>query len=118
MIDTQAPTVTNVTRRAGIAGQFSVSADVSYVGEPAQRIEFVGSVYGGPVVMVLSSGAQTFVTEPDRFGEFGVEWVRRFFGRNSDTGSAALGALIFLPFLAGLAWLLGALIGMAQGATS
>lgn len=73
------PTVTNVRRHAGIAGQFSVTATVQYEGEPAERVEFIGSVYGGPVVMVLPSGIQTFVSEPQRFGEFGADWVGRFY---------------------------------------
>lgn len=72
------PEVTNVKRHAGIAGQFSVTASVQYPCEPPETIEFVGSVYGGPVVMV-SHGHQTFVTDPGRFGEFGTEWVREFF---------------------------------------
>jgi hypothetical protein len=72
-------TLANVTRHAGIAGQYSVTADVTYPGEPSERIEFVGSTYGGPVVMILPSGAQTFVTDPGRHGAFGVAWVRSFF---------------------------------------
>jgi hypothetical protein len=79
-------TVWNLTKHAGIAGQFSVSAIVQYPDEPAERIEFVGSVYGGPVVMVLPSGNQTFVSDPARFGEFSesaTTWVRRFFGVES-----------------------------------
>jgi hypothetical protein len=63
---------------AGIAGQFSVKARVGYEGEAPRDVEFVGSAYGGPVVMVTEFG-QTFVTEPGRFGDFGTEWVRRFF---------------------------------------
>ena len=74
-----APTLANIRRHAGIAGQYSITADVTYPGEAPEPIRFVGSVYGGPVVMVTPSGAQTFVTDPERFGPFGVEWVRRFF---------------------------------------
>lgn len=79
MVDTDSPTVTNVRRHAGIAGQFSVSADVTYAGEGTERVAFVGSVYGGPVVMQTPGGAEVFVTDPGRFGDFGTEWVRRFF---------------------------------------
>lgn len=60
-----------VTR--GIAGQ--VSADVD------GQTTFVGSVYGGPVVMVWPN-LQTFVADPGRFGDFGANpeaWVRRFY---------------------------------------
>jgi len=70
-------TVTNVKRHRGIAGQFSITADAQYEGEEPRRIEFVGSTYGGPVVMILGD-VQTFVTDPGRFGEFGPDWVRRF----------------------------------------
>ena len=74
------PTLANVKHRNGIAGQYSITADVTYPGEPTERIEFVGSHYGGPVVMVTPAGAQHFVTDPGRFGKFGEIWVRRFFG--------------------------------------
>ena len=73
------PTVTNVKRHAGIAGQFKVTATVQYPGEEAATATFVGSVFGGPVVMVLPSGIETFVRDPERHGPFGTEWVRRFF---------------------------------------
>lgn len=74
-----APTVSKVKKQAGIAGQFAVTAEVTYAGEEPVKAEFVGSTYGGPVVMVLPSGLQTFVTDPGRFGEFGTTWVERFF---------------------------------------
>lgn len=73
------PKVTNMQRHAGIAGQYEITATVQYDDEPASVARFVGSTYGGPVVMVMPSGAQTFVTDPDRFGAFGIDWVRRFF---------------------------------------
>jgi hypothetical protein len=73
------PKLSNVTRHAGVAGQIEISADVTYEYGPSETLRFVGSVYGGPVVMVTPSGVQHFVTEPDRFGSFGTEWVRRFF---------------------------------------
>lgn len=47
-----APTLSKITRHNGIAGQVSYLVDVTYPGEDAARIEFIGSVYGGPVVMV------------------------------------------------------------------
>ncbi len=75
------PTLSKVTRRAGIAGQFEVSAEVTYPGEAPETIRFIGSTHGGPVVMVTPTGAQLFVSDPDRFGAFGTEWVRRFFTR-------------------------------------
>jgi hypothetical protein len=76
------PTVTNVKRHAGIAGAYSISAAVQYDGEPGDRVEFVGSVYGGPIVMVTPAG-ETAVSSAvtDRIGsELSPEWVARFFG--------------------------------------
>lgn len=75
----ESPTIHSVKRRAGVAGQFSVIVEVEYPGEPMHVVEFVGSTYGGPVVMILPGGAQTFVSEPGRFGEFGEDWARAFF---------------------------------------
>jgi hypothetical protein len=77
---TTIPTVTHIQRHSGIAGQFSVSATVAYPYEAPETITFIGSTYGGTVVMVTPYGAQTFVTDPGRFGIFGTDWVRRFFG--------------------------------------
>jgi hypothetical protein len=70
-----------LTRLNGVAGQFSIVAAVQYEDEPISHMEFVGNVSGGPVVMLSSSG-QTFVTNPERFGNFSKEptkWVRGFF---------------------------------------
>ena len=77
-----APVVSNIKRYAGTAGQFGVFAMVTYPGEAPREIEFVGSVYGGPVIMVSMTTPQTFVREPERFGNFAddpIAWVRRFF---------------------------------------
>jgi hypothetical protein len=74
------PDLSQIRRRNGVAGQISYSVDVTYLGETVETLTFVGSVYGGPVVMVSPNGAQTFVVDPSRFGEFGPAWVRRFFG--------------------------------------
>ena len=82
MSNAYGPLVEKVKRHPGIAGQFSVSALVTYPGESAQAISFVGSSFGGPVVMVLGEGRQTFVTDPERFGSFAsdpLSWVRKFF---------------------------------------
>jgi hypothetical protein len=74
------PTLSKVRKHAGIAGQFSVSAEVTYPDEPPQHVEFVGSVYGGPVIMMVPlTGMQLFVTDPGRHGAFGTRWVERFF---------------------------------------
>lgn len=54
---TDGPTVANVKRHAGIAGQFSVSADVTYPGEPAvdrSGLSHVRRVYAlSPCVVTL-----------------------------------------------------------------
>jgi hypothetical protein len=75
---TAPPTLGLITRRDGVAGQVMFFVTVSYPDEPTSLVTFSGSIYGGPVVMITESG-QTFVTNPERFGEFGREWVRRFF---------------------------------------
>lgn len=73
-------TVQSVTKTGGIAGQVRLTAAVQYPGEDTSTVSFVGSIYGGPVVMVTAGFPEgVFVTDPDRFGEFGPEWVRRFF---------------------------------------
>lgn len=80
------PEVVRVKRKNGIAGQFQMIADVQYGETTPQPVTFVGSAYGGPVVMVDSNGMQHFVTNPDRFGDFATdaeEWVYRFFDTTS-----------------------------------
>lgn len=72
------PTVTKIFRRNGIAGQFALQCTVTYPGEEPSVVEFVGSTYGGPVLMVTESG-HCWVSDPDRFGSFGKGWVKRFF---------------------------------------
>jgi hypothetical protein len=90
-----APTIERVRKSAGIAGQYAVTARVRYPGEPARDVTFIGSVYGGPVIMRTevsrnvstleeaqwweTKTVETFVTDPARFGEFGEAWVRAFF---------------------------------------
>lgn len=75
------PELGSITRHAGIAGQFSYRVPVTYPGEPTQTVEFVGSVYDGPVVMVTPTWpGGVDVTDPSRFGDFSPAWVRRFFG--------------------------------------
>lgn len=77
---TSAPTISKITKHNGVAGQVSYSVDVTYPGEAPETIEFVGSVYGPPVVMVTPGNPRgVFVTQPERFGKFGPEWIRRFF---------------------------------------
>lgn len=81
-MDTTEPHIYYVRKAAGIAGQYAVNARVGYVDEPPRDVTFIGSVYGGPVVM-RSGDVETFVSDPGRFGAFGTDWVRRFFGATS-----------------------------------
>ena len=80
----EGPRVLKISPARTFAGQRSITANVQYPGEAPSRVEFVGpsaSIGGaGPVVMI-SRGHQTFVTDPSRFGDFGPDWVRRFFER-------------------------------------
>lgn len=81
---TNQPQVTNLKQHKGIAGQYEISATVQYPDEPAETLTFVGSVYGGPIVMVTPNG-QTFVSQSvtDRIGStLTPEWVHRFFGED------------------------------------
>lgn len=80
MADLEAiPTLGEIKRCFSVAGELSYKVEVMYDGEPTSLVEFVGSEYGWPVVMVMPSGVQRLVRDPERFGEFGPEWVRRFF---------------------------------------
>jgi hypothetical protein len=77
------PTVSNFQRTNGIAGQFSVSVDVTY-GSPdeSHRAVFVGNDFGGPIVTLDEDGRQTFVSSAvrDRIGHsLNEQWVRRFY---------------------------------------
>jgi len=75
------PTIHSIHKISAIAGQVQYAAVVEYPGEGRSMVAFAGSPrFGGPVVMILPRGHQTFVRDADRFGTFGPEWVRRFFG--------------------------------------
>lgn len=79
---TDQPTINTMTRRKGIAGQFAIDVSVTYPGENAMNIGFVGSIYGGPIVMVTEREPRgDFVSNPSRFGAIlNEDWVRAFFG--------------------------------------
>lgn len=73
-------TIDRLQTNRGIAGQVAITAHVTYAASKIKgHVTFVGSTYGGPVVMVFDTGHQTFVDDPGRFGAFGREWVRRFY---------------------------------------
>lgn len=74
------PTIDSLTHHKGIAGQFSITAVVTYPYEAPESVTFVGSIYGGPVVMQTPANPSgTFVVDPSRFGVFSESWVRQFF---------------------------------------
>ena len=78
---TIAPTLGTIKRHTGIAGQIAYTVTVAYPGEDSAPVTFTGNTDGGPVVMVTpSTPGGTFVYDPQRFGRFSAEWVRRFFG--------------------------------------
>lgn len=63
---------------------------VQYENEDPSMVTFVGNTFGGPVVMITHGAdgreTQTFVTNPERFGNFGRipgRWVARFFEPHS-----------------------------------
>lgn len=66
--------MTRITKQRGPAGQYSLTAET-----PDGPLTFVSSEYGAPIVMVLPSGAQTFVTDPGRFGSrLDEQWIENF----------------------------------------
>jgi hypothetical protein len=75
-----------IRKQNGPAGQIAYTAETE-----DGPLTFVGSVYGGPIVMVTPSGAQTFVSDPGRFSSgpnrFGnlltEEWVESFLREGS-----------------------------------
>lgn len=77
------PTIIAIKRINGIAGQYQINATVQYEGEDPETVTFVGCTYGGPIVMIMPSGTQVFVSRDvtDRIGKsLTAPWVRRFFG--------------------------------------
>lgn len=80
------PEILSLKTEKGIAGQYAINAMVRYPGEAVSRVSFVGSIYGGPIVMVTTGGAQVFVSSPERFGErLTLQWVRNFFASTEES---------------------------------
>ena len=84
-LDAQTVTVSDIRKVSGIAGQVSVTATVTYEHDNGESEtstwQLVGNVNGGPVVAIMPSGGQTFVSYSERFGSFGAdpcEYLRRF----------------------------------------
>lgn len=74
------PRVHKISGGKSFADRRVFVATVQYPGEMPARVEFAGPSQNivGPVVMIFR-GKQTMVTDPSRFGNFGRDWVRRFF---------------------------------------
>jgi hypothetical protein len=84
---TMAPSIDNIRKHTGIAGQYSYTVTVTYPGEPPHVVEFLGSIYGGPIVAILSEGLQVFVSRDvtDRIGAIlTAQWVRDYFAPRED----------------------------------
>ena len=80
-----ATTVTNVRRQSGLAGQFSLTADIAYPELPDEdhRVTFVGSTYGGPIFVIMADGQQIKVNDGvvERLGRtLDAKWIARFYG--------------------------------------
>jgi hypothetical protein len=82
--------IDKIIRHTGVAGQYSLEVWVTYWHGPnpadadATITTFVGSVYGAPVVMVMSNGQQVPVDDWRRYGEqLDASWVRAFYGVTS-----------------------------------
>lgn len=78
--------IVELTKSEGVAGavMFTVTGATDADDQTPDYFthQFVGSIYGapGPVVLVLGSGMQTTVIQPERFGvRFDEDWVRRFY---------------------------------------
>lgn len=82
------PKLSKITRHNGIAGQFSYSVLTTYPGEPAARVEFVGSVYGDTIIMVTDNGTQIPISSrvTDRIGStLDPTWIRAFFAPREES---------------------------------
>jgi hypothetical protein len=79
--------IDKIVRHVGVAGQYSLEAWVTYWHGPnpadadATITTFVSSVYGAPVVMVMSNGQQVPADDWRRYGErLDASWVKAFYG--------------------------------------
>lgn len=83
-MSTTTPTLGKITRQNGVAGQYAYTVPVTYPGEDTSTVTFVGSEYGGCVVMVTEGNpGGMFVSGQvmDRCGyTLTPAWVRAFFG--------------------------------------
>lgn len=81
MNDVITPTLGRIRKHRGLAGQVAYTVPVTYPDEPSSTVTFLGSSYGGPVLMMTKANPEgTWVVDPERFGKFSSIWVQRFFG--------------------------------------
>jgi hypothetical protein len=75
------PTLGAVKSHGVMADRRAYSITVVYPGETAREVAFTGpTTEYGPVVMLTEQWpGGIHVDDSGRFGEFGPEWVRRFF---------------------------------------
>lgn len=74
------PEIISIKKVNGVAGQFGYDVKVKYEDEPVRSVAFIGTTYGHSVIMVGSTGQQTYVLYPERFGPvLNPEWIRNFF---------------------------------------
>lgn len=85
---TSTPDIHSVTVHHGIAGQISASLVMQYpMDDLPSLVGLVGNTYGGPVVMVMESGAQVTIDRVVRdridmggmFADDPGSWARRLF---------------------------------------
>lgn len=70
------PEISTVSTVATFAGETVLKVNVTYPGEDTMSVYFQGmiGVEGGTVFM-----GDSRVSDPNRFGPFGKEWVKNFF---------------------------------------
>jgi hypothetical protein len=73
-------TLANFRTVHGAAGATYISVDVSYPAEEPIKVEFRGSVYGGPTYVSWNGQDMLRVDSPERFGDRLDEvWVRAYY---------------------------------------
>lgn len=75
--------IDRITARNGVAGQVRYDVETTGNGWPTTVTVFVGSVYGGPIHMIMEGWEldnAVRVTRPERFGpQLNEQWVRNFY---------------------------------------
>ncbi|GAB4584428.1 hypothetical protein [Nocardia sp. IFM 10818] len=76
------PTLGKIRRITGIADQVLYEVPVAYPDEPTKVVSFVRRSPHGPIFMYLEPFGWCRIEDPNRFGDFGPEWVQRFFSED------------------------------------